>query len=156
MANQKIHRYEAAGLSVDAPPTWRSTAASGQFRLKMSDAKTGADKGWLGVSTANWVQLIYGDPNQSNVAICEWIKTRYYMQFMLQINNATVYRWLGNYGGSACWALTGGGYADPVTNYDNTIYLANQSPLTGLVPSSDGWSVEWGLYDILKFDVHPV
>ena len=75
MANQKIHRYEAAGLSVDAPPTWRSTAASGQFRLKMSDAKTGADKGWLGVSTANWVQLIYGDPNQSNVAICEWIKT---------------------------------------------------------------------------------
>jgi hypothetical protein len=83
-------------------------AETGTFRLKMWDPASGDDKGWLGVSEGNNVQL-FSDSDKSRAAVCQWDDAGG-GKFFLRVNNASVYRWLrvGDGNVTACWGLSGG------------------------------------------------
>jgi hypothetical protein len=147
MADTNVHPNDAAGLSVDPP----QPRGAGPFRLKMSVKSTGQDKGWLGVSQNNWVDLVADKPQ---AAVCQWF-TGNDGQNYLQINNATVYRYIGiGANDYACWGLnTPTGQWHAVVARDGVIYLANDgtSP-RALYPYGNDW-VCWGNTDtILKYE----
>src|SRR6185437_10794453 len=103
-----------------------------EFRLKMWDPATGEDKGWLGVSEGDNVQL-FADSDKSRAAICQWEDAGNEL-FYLRVNNATVVRWLGVGDGNvtACWGTRGGWY-NKVSKDNNVIRV--EGDRRGLVPS---------------------
>jgi hypothetical protein len=154
MADAKVHPNDTAGLSVDMPRTGLAGGAAqgaGAFRLSMSVKSTGQNKGWLGVSTNNWVDLV-GD--KSKAAVCEWYTGNDGKNY-LQINNATVYRYIGiGANDYASWGLnTPSGQWHAISARDNVIYLADDGPTPrALYPYGNDW-VCWGNTDtILKYE----
>jgi hypothetical protein len=124
----------SAGTRLGSPPP------AGKFKVKCSVKATGQGLGYLGVSTANSVDLV----SENDAAICEYVNSG--GQNYLQIDNATVYRWLGvGWHEYACWGITtGGGWVNPVTPMNDGIYLAGTD--TTLYPYGNGW-VCWGNTD---------
>ena len=121
-----------------APPA--TAAATGPFRVKCYVKSTKADLGYLGVSAANGVDLVGHD----EAAICQWYMkdTHNY----LQVNNATVFRYLGvGYHSYACWGLmTPTGWVNAVTPRNDSIYLSGDD--NTLYAYGNGW-VCWGNAD---------
>jgi hypothetical protein len=119
-----------------------------EFRLKMWDPATGEDKGWLGVSEGDNVQL-FADSDKSRAAICQWEDAGNEL-FYLRVNNATVVRWLGVGDGNvtACWGTRGGWY-NKVSKDNNVIRV--EGDRRGLVPSDNGWGAYWGNSNILQY-----
>jgi hypothetical protein len=132
LERQRAEQIARAPALAGAPPP-------GKFKVKCSVNATGQALGFLGVSQNNFVDLL--SENDSNVAICEYVN--YNGQNYLQIDSATVYRWLGIADNDyACWGLTtAGGWHNPVTPKDDGIYLANEKRT--LYPYGNGW-VCWG------------
>jgi hypothetical protein len=133
-----------AGLAA-APP-------SGQFKVKCSVKSTGQALGYLGMSQNNSVDFV--GEKDANVAVCQYVNSG--GQNYLQVNNGTVYRWLGvGWHDYACWGITsGGGWVNPVTPKNDMIYLAGTD--TTLYPYGSGW-VCWGSTDSnIKVDYIPV
>jgi hypothetical protein len=126
-----------------------------RFRLKMFDSKTGADKGWLGVSNGNYAQLFYNADN-SWIAVCEWDPapgTKKDPSY-LKVINATVYRWLGvaEYG-HAGWGEAGGWINKVYISHEgnNSVIRLPDPDGRALYPTSSGDFVDWGKDHVLAY-----
>ena len=94
-------------------------AHSVAVKVKCLDRGTGKVLGYFGDSTQNYVNVA----SEITAALCEY--TYEGGALYLKINNSTVDRWLGNYGGWADWGMRGG-YWNKVTPKNDNIYIATE------------------------------
>jgi hypothetical protein len=109
-----IKNVLAAGL-----PILGTAPVGAQFKVKCLDKETNKVLGYFGDSGQNYVNVA----SEITAALCEYVYEG--GALYLKINNSTVDRWLGNYGGWADWG-TRGGYYNKVSPKNDNIYIATE------------------------------